>query len=245
MALYEFEGAEIFSVEGMTVHVTNVVDPVAAQSHALDPATRAGTIGVYRSFGKRFMDVSLILIAAPIVVPVIAFFAFLVSLDGHSPFFKQVRVGKDGRRFTMWKLRTMVPDAEALLDRHLEENEAAREEWSNLQKLTRDPRCTRIGRAFRRTSLDELPQLVNVLMGDMSLIGPRPMLPEQQSLYPGRSYYKLRPGMTGFWQVSKRNESEFAARAAYDDAYHYQLSLWTDIKILFRTALVVMRGTGV
>ena len=82
-------------------------------------------------------------------------------------------------------------------------------------------------------------------MGDMSLIGPRPMMPEQQSLYPGRAYYKLRPGMTGSWQVSKRNESEFAGRAAYDDAYHAELSLWTDIKILVRTASVVVRGTGV
>ena len=229
----------------MTVHFSDVVEPVAADTGALVQGTNGRSSGVYRLAGKRLVDLSLILIAAPIVVPVIALFALLVAIDGHSPFFKQVRVGKDGRRFTMWKLRTMVPDAEEQLAKYLEANPDARSEWENKQKLTHDPRCTRLGRAFRKTSLDELPQLLNVVMGDMSLIGPRPMMPEQQSLYPGRAYYKLRPGMTGLWQVSKRNESEFTARASFDDAYNANLTLWMDIKILIKTAFVVVRGTGV
>ena len=229
----------------MTVQFSNVVDPVAADASASNVSTGAKARGFYSMFGKRFLDVALIVIAAPIVIPVVALFAFIISTDGHSPFFKQVRVGKDGRRFTMWKLRTMVPNAEALLAKHLEENPEDRAEWNDKQKLSNDPRCTRLGRAFRRTSLDELPQLFNVLLGDMSLIGPRPMLPEQQALYPGRAYYKLRPGMTGLWQVSKRNESEFSGRAAFDDQYHQELSFWSDVKILVRTAAVVVRGTGV
>ena len=227
----------------MTIQFTEVIDPVSAEQRALDTKGTRG--GIYRLVGKRTADILLILIASPIVVPVIAIFALIIASDGHSPFFKQVRVGKDGRRFTMWKLRTMVPNAEELLAEHLEKNPEARAEWENKQKLSVDPRCTRVGRAFRKTSLDELPQLFNVIIGDMSLIGPRPMMPDQQSLYPGRSYYKLRPGMTGLWQVSKRNESEFSARASFDDAYHEQLSLWTDIKILVKTAFVVFRGTGV
>ncbi len=227
----------------MTVQFSDVVNPVSAEGTSTE--TAKPSVGVYRMVGKRTLDILLILIASPIVVPVVALFALIIATDGHSPFFKQLRVGKDGRRFTMWKLRTMVPNAEEMLARHLEQNPAAREEWENKQKLQNDPRCTRIGRAFRKTSLDELPQLINVLLGDMSLIGPRPMMPDQQSLYPGRAYYKLRPGMTGLWQVSKRNESEFAARAEFDDTYHADLSFWVDMKILVKTAFVVVRGTGV
>ena len=186
----------------------------------------------------------LVAVAAPFVLPFLLLISALIALDGHSPLFRQERVGKDGRRFTMWKFRTMVPDAEAKLESHLAQNPAARAEWNAKQKLAFDPRCTRVGRALRRTSLDELPQLLNVLAGDMSLIGPRPMMPCQQALYPGRSYYNLRPGMTGLWQVSERNASEFAGRAYYDDLYDMTLSAWTDLRILARTVVVVLRGTG-
>lgn len=169
----------------------------------------------------------------------------LIALDGHSPVFRQDRIGKDGRRFVMWKFRTMVPNAEELLDTHLNTDELARDEWNAKQKLSIDPRVTRIGRLLRRTSLDELPQLFNVLKGDMSLIGPRPMMPCQQALYPGQSYYRLRPGMTGSWQVSARHNSDFAERAHYDDLYDSELSLLTDLRILAATTAVVLRGTGV
>lgn len=241
----EFEGAEFTSVKSMTVHVTNVADTVAANVDAIPVPTRRINVGIYRNGLKRLLDIVLVLASLPFIVPVIAAIAAFISLDGHSPFFRQERVGKDGRRFTMWKFRTMVPDAEQLLERHLNENPAARHEWATKQKLARDPRCTRMGRAMRRTSIDELPQLFNVLIGDMSLVGPRPMMPAQQSLYPGRAYYNLRPGMTGSWQVSKRNQSEFSERAYFDDGYDVTLSLWTDIKLLFKTAAVVARGTGV
>jgi lipopolysaccharide/colanic/teichoic acid biosynthesis glycosyltransferase len=144
----------------------------------------------------------------------------------------------------MLKLRTMVADSDALLEQHLRDNPAARVEWDSTQKLKNDPRITRMGRFLRKTSMDELPQLWNVIAGDMSLVGPRPMMPDQQHLYPGIAYYSLRPGLTGPWQVTARNESEFCKRSEYDQAYDKELSLGTDILLLIRTLGVVMKGTG-
>lgn len=181
----------------------------------------------------------------PFLLPFFLIAGLLISLDGHSPFFLQERVGLHGKRFKMWKFRTMVPDAEQHLERYLSKNPEARAEWQEKQKLTDDPRCTPFGRMLRRTSMDELPQLFNVLAGDMSLVGPRPMMPSQQALYPGHAYYRLRPGVTGSWQVSARNESSFAARANFDDSYEANISLLQDIAIATRTIGVVMRGTGV
>jgi exopolysaccharide production protein ExoY len=146
--------------------------------------------------------------------------------------------------FRCWKLRTMVPGAEQVLEQHLAQNPGARAEWDTYQKLSCDPRITRIGHALRKTSLDEIPQLWNVLRGDMSLVGPRPMLPEQYSLYPGSSYFELRPGLTGPWQVSERHTSAFADRGRYDDQYAVDLSLAADLRILASTFLVVLQRRG-
>jgi len=131
-----------------------------------------------------------------------------------------------------------------LLEYHLRKDPEARREWDEAQKLKRDPRITRIGRFLRKSSLDELPQLWNVLKGDMSLVGPRPMMVDQEALYPGRAYFELRPGITGPWQVSDRNESSFADRARFDNQYLDSLSLSVDLTILFRTVAVVLRCTG-
>lgn len=192
------------------------------------------------------MDTALILAALPFVAPVLLILSIAIYLDDRkSPFFIQERIGKDGKRFRIWKFRTMVVDAEARLDAYLEENPEAREEWESKQKLAFDPRCTKTGRILRKTSLDELPQLWNVLRGDMALVGPRPMMPCQQALYPGHGYYRLRPGMTGSWQVSERNESTFAERAHYDDAYDQDVSLLGDLRIIGQTVGVVLKGTGV
>ena len=112
------------------------------------------------------------------------------------------------------------------------------------QKLKDDPRVTRLGRLIRKTSLDELPQFLNVLKGDMSVVGPRPMMVDQKALYPGTAYYSLRPGITGFWQISVRNESSFAERARFDTDYLRKLSFGTDLAVLWRTVSVVLKGTG-
>lgn len=199
---------------------------------------------LYRDFGKRLFDVTLIILALPFVLPVIAVLAVLAALDGGNPFYSQLRVGRSGTPYRIWKLRTMVPDADALLERHLEANPEARAEWDKTQKLKNDPRITPMGRLLRRSSLDELPQLWNVLRGDMSLVGPRPMMLNQRSLYPGLDYDALRPGITGPWQVSARNETSFADRAQFDTSYYYTLSLATDLRLLRATFRVVLRATG-
>lgn len=199
---------------------------------------------IYQAGLKRLFDLVILVLAMPIWLPVIGLGALLVMTDGHGPFYRQDRIGKAGRIFGLWKLRTMVPDADAKLDAYLAANPEARIEWDRDQKLKHDPRITRFGRILRKTSLDELPQLLNVLVGDMSLVGPRPMMTNQKDLYNGRSYYDLRPGLTGLWQVSDRNESRFVDRVRFDDTYAATLSLWTDLRIMVRTVGVVVRGTG-
>lgn len=200
--------------------------------------------GFYRNVVKRLVDIILILLTAPIVVPVVLVLALLVARDGHNPFFWNIRVGKNGKSFRMLKLRSMVPDAERKLEQYLSDNPSAREEWAISQKLKYDPRITRFGRLLRKTSLDELPQLWNVFIGQMSLIGPRPMMPSQRALYPGLAYYALRPGISGLWQVSERNDSEFAKRADFDREYDENLSFSVDVRLLFQTISVVLKGTG-
>lgn len=206
--------------------------------------SRGRSAGFYRRSGKRLGDLLFVLLTAPVGIPLILMLALLVSLDGGKPFYSQLRLGRGGRSYRMWKLRTMIPDADAALAAHLERDPAAREEWSLKQKLERDPRVTRLGNFLRRTSLDELPQLWNVLIGDMSVIGPRPMLPEQRRLYPCTAYFRLRPGITGAWQVSARNQSSFAKRAEYDRQYEAGLCFASDVKILLATGRVVLAGTG-
>jgi lipopolysaccharide/colanic/teichoic acid biosynthesis glycosyltransferase len=198
----------------------------------------------YRSFLKRGFDIVAVLALSVIVLPLVVLLAAVIAASGHSPIYTQARVGRDGRAFRLLKLRTMVPDAEALLEERLRTCPDSHAEWTRTQKLKNDPRVTPLGRALRKTSLDELPQLYNVLVGDMSLVGPRPMMVCQKDLYPGTAYYRLRPGITGFWQISDRNECSFAARAEFDEAYDRKLSLGTDLRVLVATVGVVVRGTG-
>lgn len=199
---------------------------------------------IYRRALKRWMDVGFVLLALPFVFPVVMILALALKASGQAPFFCQDRVGKDGRVFKLWKLRTMVPDAEARLRAYLQSDETARQEWEAYQKLSRDPRITEFGQFLRKSSLDELPQLWNVLCGDMSLVGPRPMMVDQQELYPGSAYYALRPGLTGTWQISDRNQSTFAQRAEFDADYERNLSFFKDLRILLATVGVVLRATG-
>ena len=224
----------------MTVHHRDLTRSMSSIFLAAPPSRS----DLYRSCLKRALDLTLVLLTLPAVVLVILLLALAVALDGGQPFYTQMRLGRGGRSFRLWKLRSMVPDAEARLQAYLDQNPAARAEWDATQKLRDDPRITRIGRMLRRTSLDELPQLWNVIRGDMSLVGPRPMMPTQRSLYPGRAYFALRPGITGLWQVSKRNEALFAERAAFDMDYYQRLSLALDLQVLAATVRVVLRATG-
>jgi len=230
----------------VTIHASEVFRPVAQP--VLQVEAEAGSHlhrrGLYRNLFKRVLDLTLVVLGGIVAVPVILILAVLIARDGHSPFYWSDRVGRGGRVFRMLKLRSMVHDADARLQAHLAADPAAAAEWALTQKLKQDPRTTPFGRALRKTSLDELPQIWNVLKGDMSLIGPRPMMPGQQSLYPGRAYYALRPGLTGPWQVSDRNHSSFAKRADFDRDYDRTLSLGTDLVLLARTVTTVLKGTG-
>ena len=229
----------------MTVHYQLPSHPLPLTAvTVVEPQTRPASPAFYRNGFKRVLDTMIILLSLPFVLPVILLLALLAMYDGGGPFYRQLRVGRGGRLYTMWKLRTMVVDAEIKLEAHLDATPSARSEWDTTQKLKADPRITRIGRILRKSSLDELPQLWNVLRGDMSLVGPRPMMPEQIPLYSGEAYYTLRPGITGSWQVSERNDSSFADRAHHDTRYDRILSLPTDLRLLIATIRVVVRGTG-
>jgi len=208
------------------------------------PNGRPYKAGPYRSVMKRALDIAAVVVAAPIMAPLILALALGVRRDGGGAFYSQQRVGLDGRHFRMWKLRIMVTDADDRMADYLAANPAARMEWEATQKLKRDPRITPFGQFLRRSSLDELPQLWNVFCGEMSLVGPRPMMLNQQALYPGTAYYRLRPGITGYWQTRGRNGTTFAARAEYDAAYDAEVSLATDFKVLSETVGVVMKFTG-
>lgn len=228
----------------MTLHIRQPLPTVKIDALIDEALLAQSSDATYRNTFKRILDVTLVLVAAIPALIITLVFAGLIALDGKSPFYLQRRIGRNGRIFYMWKLRSMVTKASDALAKHLAENPAARVEWDRYQKLSHDPRITKIGHFIRKTSIDELPQLWNVLRGDMSLVGPRPMMPCQQEIYPGTAYYALRPGITGFWQTSARNESSFSERAGFDTAYLRKLSFATDVKTILRTFKVVVRGTG-
>ncbi len=230
----------------MTIHASDVFRSATEAATQVEAQTvgRIRRNGLYRTVFKRVIDVILVVLGGVLVLPVVLVLAVLIARDGHSPFYWNDRVGRGGRTFRMLKLRSMVHDADARLEAHLAADPAAAAEWASTQKLKKDPRITPFGRLLRKSSLDELPQLWNVLKGDMSLVGPRPMMPNQRGLYPGRAYYALRPGVTGPWQVSDRNNCTFAKRADFDRDYERTLSFGTDLRLLLRTVSTVLKGTG-
>jgi Undecaprenyl-phosphate galactose phosphotransferase WbaP len=182
-----------------------------------------------------------------ILAPFLGLMAVLIKIDSlGGVFFRQPRLGKDGRVFVPLKFRTMHSDADRILQEKLALDPELKKEWDRYQKLKNDPRITRMGRFLRKFSLDELPQLWNVLLGEMSLVGPRPMLVNQREIYGElfESYKQVTPGITGLWQVSGRNYTTFARRAELDDEYIQRWSLWLDIYILLKTVKVVFTREG-
>ena len=207
-----------------------------------DPQKRVITGDAY-IFLKRVMDFLLVLLASPVWVPIIIVSAFLIwiSSPGAPVMFFHLRTGKGGRRFYMYKFRTMVPNAEELKAKYAHLNELKLPDF----KITNDPRVTRVGRFLRKTSLDELPQLINILRGEMSLVGPRPTFfePEKYKLWQTGRLDTL-PGITGLWQIFGRGSVDFDTRSRLDIAYVERASLWLDINILFRTIFVVLKQKG-
>jgi lipopolysaccharide/colanic/teichoic acid biosynthesis glycosyltransferase len=182
-----------------------------------------------------------------LLFPVIALLALAVRLDGGAAFFGHKRVGKDGKTFKCWKLRSMVPNAEERLRTYLLENKEEQEFWQANFKLANDPRITKLGMFLRKTSLDELPQFWNVLIGDMSVVGPRPVTREETALYGNAKavLQTVRPGITGLWQVSGRNAIDYDQRVALDVKYLNLLGFPADIGIIFKTVFVMLKRTGV
>ncbi|SDF50517.1 Sugar transferase involved in LPS biosynthesis (colanic, teichoic acid) [Salipiger thiooxidans] len=200
----------------------------------------------YARYTKRIVDIGLALILLPVLVPVIATLWAMTRTDGGPGFFGHRRIGKNGKVFRCWKIRTMVPNAEERLVAYLANNPAAAEEWARDHKLTDDPRITKIGRFLRETSLDELPQIWNVLMGEMSFVGPRPVVRAEMKKYGhGRTaYLTMKPGITGLWQVSGRNDVSYDERVAMDIEYLQTVSLKTDLQLIAKTAGSVLNRTG-
>jgi Undecaprenyl-phosphate galactose phosphotransferase WbaP len=196
---------------------------------------------------KRIVDIVGSLLGIVLLSPCLLAFALLIKLDSAGPaFYTQPRLGKDGKRIKIYKFRTMVANAEQALADYLKGNEQAQHEWEATQKLRNDPRVTRVGKILRRFSIDETPQLFNVLLGDMSLVGPRPIMLNQIRIY-GESidiYQGVRPGMTGLWQVSGRNRTTFQERARFDVYYVRHWSIWLDIYVLLRTVWIVLVQDG-
>jgi exopolysaccharide production protein ExoY len=196
---------------------------------------------------KRMVDIviALVFIIGFAWLYVLVAFGVLAS-SGSPVFYSQKRLGKNGREFKLYKFRSMVADAANVLDEYLEKNPHEIDQWASFQKLENDPRVTRFGKFIRRTSIDELPQFWNVLVGDMSVVGPRPCMVQQKELYSAywSHYCAVRPGITGLWQVSGRNHLSFEERVRLDVRYVQSLSVMGDAKIFFRTVFVVLTGHG-
>ena len=197
--------------------------------------------------GKRAFDVVLAVALGLALAPPMVLIACAIRLSSPGPIlYGQRRLGRDGRHFRTWKFRTMVADADQMLDRLLAGDERLRAEWERDHKLRDDPRVTPIGRFLRRTSLDELPQLWNVLEGEMSLVGPRPIvddeLPKYGTAFP--VYSRVRPGITGLWQVSGRSDTTYERRVELDRYYVVHWSPWLDLSVLLRTPRAVLRREG-
>lgn len=195
--------------------------------------------------GKRLFDLTLLGVLLPVALALMVVIWAALMLAGGRPLYAQTRIGRGGVPFRMWKFRSMVPDAEAALIRLCATDPALAAEWRRNQKLACDPRITLLGRILRRTSLDELPQLWNVARGDMSLVGPRPFMAEQEELYRaagGIGYFRLRPGLTGLWQVSGRERTDFGTRVGFDETYARTRSLLVDLRLILATAGALTTG---
>jgi exopolysaccharide production protein ExoY len=192
---------------------------------------------------KRTLDVAIASAALVLLLPLFALIACLVKAsDGGPIFYGHSRLGHGRRSFRCLKFRTMVMNADIVLADHLRRSKAAADEWAATRKLKSDPRITRVGATLRKLSIDELPQLINILRGEMSIVGPRPIVADEIPMYGDAigSYFSARPGLTGAWQVNGRSETSYARRVTLDRGYVENWSVWTDLRIVFKTIPVVL-----
>lgn len=204
---------------------------------------RSPSRGILWSIVKRTMDISIALVGLVLASPIMLVTALAIRFESAGPvIFRQIRVGKNGKNFQMYKFRSMYQDAEE----RLKDLEAQNEADGPVFKIVNDPRITRVGRVIRKTSIDELPQLLNVLKGEMSIVGPRPPLPKEVAQYSDWDWGRLavRPGLTCFWQISGRSDVGFDEWMKLDLKYVEEQGFWTDLEILFKTVGVVLKGKG-
>lgn len=195
----------------------------------------------------RVLDISLILLAIPFIILALLIISTLMKLDSVGPvFYRQARIGRFGRKFHVFKFRTMVQNADQILQEHLDKSPQLKAQWLETQKLKEDPRVTRLGNILRKSSLDELPQLWNILIGEMSLVGPRPIVDAEVEKYGEcfKFYTQVRPGLTGLWQVSGRNDTTYERRVELDEYFVRHQSLKLYFSILFKTVFVVLKRDG-
>jgi Undecaprenyl-phosphate galactose phosphotransferase WbaP len=196
---------------------------------------------------KRIIDVSAVILGGIVISPILILLALMLFVETKgSILYGHTRIGKDGKKFSAWKFKTMVSDADRKLQNYLDTNPEMRHEWETTHKLKNDPRVTRLGKILRRYSLDELPQLINVLKGEMSLVGPRPIVEDEVHHYGNLfdPYTWVLPGITGMWQVSGRSDTAYQQRVHLDEYYVRNWSIWLDIYILARTLMVVFKKQG-
>ena len=201
------------------------------------------------NIAKRIIDIIGGLIGCIFLIPItiVVSIARIITKENDGPlFYEQLRIGKNGKSFRLYKYRSMVVGADDILSTYLAENEEARKEYKKYKKLEKDPRITKIGNILRKFSIDEFPQFINVLKGEMSLVGPRPYLNREKEDM-GESYNTIitvKPGLTGYWQVNGRNDTDFEERIIMDLDYIQNRNLWLDIKIILRTALKIFKKEG-
>jgi lipopolysaccharide/colanic/teichoic acid biosynthesis glycosyltransferase len=197
----------------------------------------------YRNFTKRLFDIIFSLLVLVLCAPVYLALALAIVCTSSGPiFYIQERVGKNYRHFGCIKFRTMIPDADRLLDEMMAQSEDMRQEFSENFKLKQDPRITKIGKFLRTTNLDEFPQFINVLKGEMSVVGPRPLVPDEIARYGTKidRVLTIRPGITGLWQVSGRNDIPYEQRINIDVSYVKRRNFWLDLRIVFKTILLTV-----
>jgi Undecaprenyl-phosphate galactose phosphotransferase WbaP len=196
---------------------------------------------------KRFIDLTLVILGGLVILPFLLLIALLVKISSPGPaLYGHKRLGLNGKHFKAYKFRSMVMDADKKLQALLDSDPKLKKEWEASHKLKNDPRITLIGKFLRRTSFDEFPQLINILKGEMSLVGPRPVTDPEIEKYGENAHRVLtvRPGLTGLWQVSGRSDTDYAERVSYDLYYLQNWSAWLDLWILYRTMGVMVKGRG-
>lgn len=220
--------------------------PLVADKLAARGADKPIASSNLRDVVIRTLDILGALAGLILAAPVMIVLALLITRDGGSSIFNQIRIGQQGRGFKCYKLRSMASDAEARLDALISSDAAAAAEWAENRKLKNDPRITPLGHFIRKTSLDELPQLWNVLKGDMSLVGPRPIVPDELAMYgkDAAGYLSVRPGLTGLWQVSGRSDCDYATRVALDVEWTNTRTIASYLEIVFKTVPAVLAKDG-